>query len=72
MFVENKLINVKNKAKIRNRYYQVPHLTRDTIWESDENIRKHHTQDYQEVSPFSAGDHNVAMNRQDRIIETNV
>ena len=30
------------KAKIRNRYNQVPHLTRDTIWESDktqENIK---------------------------------
>ena len=34
---------VKKKAKIRNRYNQVPHLTRDTIWESDKNTRKHHT-----------------------------
>ena len=25
------------KAKIRNRYNQVPHLTRDTILESDKN-----------------------------------
>ena len=35
------LIKVKRKAKISNRYNQVQHLTRDTIWESDkihENI----------------------------------
>ena len=34
-------INVRKKAKIRNRYNQVPHLTPDTLWESDktqENI----------------------------------
>ena len=32
----------KEKAKIRNRYKQVPHLKRDTIWESDKNTWKHH------------------------------
>ena len=32
-------IKVK-KAKIRSRYNQVPHLTRDTIWENDKNTRK--------------------------------
>ena len=26
---------VKNKAKISNRYNQVPHLTQDTAWKSD-------------------------------------
>ena len=26
---------VKKKTKIWNQYNQVPHLTRDTIWESD-------------------------------------
>ena len=34
-------INVRKKTKIRNRYNQVPHLTPDTVWESDktqENI----------------------------------
>ena len=34
-------LKVRKKAKIRNRYNQVPHLIRDTIWESDktqENI----------------------------------
>ena len=61
------LIKVKKKAQIRNRYNQVPHLTRDTIWESDKthrNITVH--------SPFPAGDHKAARNRQDSIIKTNV
>ena len=34
-------IKVRKKAKIRNRYNDIPHLTQDTIWESDktqENI----------------------------------
>ena len=31
----NNRSKVKRKAKIRNRYNQIPHLTRDTIWESD-------------------------------------
>ena len=26
-------IEVRKKAKIRNRYNQIPHLTKDTIWE---------------------------------------
>ena len=57
------------KAKIRNRYNQVPHLTRDTIWESDKNTRKYHTKESQEVSLFPAGDHKAARNRQDSIIK---
>ena len=28
-------IKVRKKAKIRNRYKQVPHLTHDNVWESD-------------------------------------
>ena len=64
-------LEVKKKAKIRNRYNQVQHLTRDTIWESDKNTRKHHTQESQEVSPFPAGDHKAARNRYDSIIKTN-
>ena len=61
-------LKVKMKAKIRNRYNQLPHLTRDTIWESDRNTRKHHSQESQDVSPFPAGDHKAARNRQDSII----
>ena len=63
---------VKKKAKIKNRYNQVPHLTRDTIWESDKNTRKHRIQESQEVSRFPAGDDKAARNRQDSIIKTNV
>ena len=33
MLVSNLI--VRNEAKIRNRYNQVPHLTQDTTWESD-------------------------------------
>ena len=53
---------VSKEAKINNWYHQVPHLTQDTIWESDKNTIKHHTQESQEVSP---GDHKAAMNRQE-------
>ena len=45
-------IKVKQRAKPRNRYNQVPQLTRDTIWESENN-----TQESQGTSHFPAGDH---------------
>ena len=32
-------LKVKKRAKIRNRYNQVPHMARVTIWESDKNTR---------------------------------
>ena len=47
---------VTKKAKIRNQYHQVPHLTQDTTWEMVKNTRKHYIQESQEVSPFLAGD----------------
>ena len=68
---DNLSSTVKKKAKRRNLYNQVPHLTKDTIWESGKNTRKHHTQESQEVSPFPAGDHKAARNRQDIITNTN-
>ena len=37
----NELYKVRKMAKIRNRYNQVPHLTRDTTWESDKKHNKH-------------------------------
>ena len=58
---------VRKKANIRNRYIQVLQVTRDTIWESDKNTRKHHTQENRGISPFQAGDHKAARNRQDSI-----
>ena len=30
-------VDKSKKAKIRNRYNKVPHLTQDTIWECDKN-----------------------------------
>ena len=44
---------------------QVPHLTQDTLWESD-NTGTHHIQESQEVSPSPAGDHKAVMNRRER------
>ena len=65
--VELESNKVKTKAKIRNPYNQITHLTQDTIWESDTNTRKHRIQESQEVSPFSAGDHKAARKRHDSI-----
>ena len=39
----------------------VPNLILDTTRESGKNTRKHHTQESQEISPFPAGDHRVAI-----------
>ena len=49
-------IKVKQRAKTRNGYNQVPQPTRDTIWESDK-IQENTTHKSQEISPFPAGDH---------------
>ena len=53
---------VRKRAKIRNRYNQVPHLTQDTngkVTSSQLDI----TNDSQEVSPFPAGNHKATINR---------
>ena len=36
---------VRKAVKIRIRYNQVPHLTQDTTWKSDNNTIKHHKQE---------------------------
>ena len=59
-------------TKIRNRYNQAPHLTRDTIWESDKNTRKHNTQESQEVTPLPTGGHTAVRNRPDSKRNTNM
>ena len=49
-------IKVIKRAKIRNRYNQVPHLTQDTngkVTHSQLDI----TNEIEEVSPFPAGGH---------------
>ena len=52
---------VRKKARVRSRYNQVPHLSQDTKWESNK-ITINITIKSQEVSPFPAGNHMVAMN----------
>ena len=49
-------LTLKQRTKTRNRYSQVPQLTRDTIWESDK-IQENTTHKSQEISPFPAGDY---------------
>ena len=46
------MLKVRKKEKIRNRYSQVPHLTQNTIWES-EKAQEHITN----ISLFLAGHH---------------
>ena len=36
-------VRVRKLAKIRNSYNQVPHLTKDTTWESDKNNKTSQT-----------------------------
>ena len=68
-FVQQMMLmgKVRKKARIRNRYDQVPQL--DTLWESDKNIRK---QGSQVASPFPTGNQKAARNRHDSIALTNL
>ena len=59
------IFKIRKKAKIRNQYNQTPRLTQDTICVCDKYTIKHHIQESQDVSPFPAGDHKAAMNRQE-------
>ena len=61
----------KENAKIRNLNTLVSHLTQNTIWESDKNTRKNHIKEIQEATPFPAGDHKAARNRQYSMTKTN-
>ena len=45
------------------------HLTQETIWESDKNSKKLSNTNSQEVSCFSAGDHEAARNIQDSMAD---
>ena len=55
-------IKVSKGAKIRNRYNQVPHMTKDTNGKVT-NSKLDTTNESQEVSPFQAGDHKAHINR---------
>ena len=50
------------KAKIMNQYNEVPYLNWDTIYRK---VTKPQGNITQMVSPFPAGDHKAARNRQD-------
>ena len=61
-YKENILCKVSKGAKIRNRYSQVPHLTQGTSGKVT-NSQLDTTNESQEVSPFTAGDHKAHINR---------
>ena len=61
------VIKVSKDAKIRNRYNQVQHLTQDTNGIVT-NSQLDTTNESQEVSPFSAGDHKSHINRRHKCI----
>ena len=54
-------VEVRKRAKIRNRYNQVPHLTQDTNGKVTSQLDI--TSESQEVSHFPAGDHKASTNR---------
>ena len=56
------MVKVNKGAKIRNRYNQVPHLTKDSNGKVT-NLQFDTTKESQEVSPFPAGDHKPHINR---------
>ena len=56
------LIKVSKGAKIRNRYNQVPHLTKNTNGKVA-NSQLDTIIESREVSPFPAGDHKAHINR---------
>ena len=49
------ILKVRERAKIKNRYNEVPHLTQDTNGKVT-NSQLDITNESQEVSPFPAGD----------------
>ena len=61
-YIKHYLNKVSKGAKIRNRYNQVPHLTQNTNGKVT-NSQLDTTNESQEVSPFTAGDHKAHINR---------
>ena len=64
-------MKVRKKTEIRNRYNQVPHLTKDIVWETNKNTTKRHIQESQDASPVPAGDHKAARHRQYNMAKAN-
>ena len=67
----DQLDKVRKKANIGNRYNQLPHLARDTIWESGKTTKKTPNTGEPRYQPFQAGDHKAERNRQDIMTNTN-
>ena len=59
-----RVYKVRENAKIRNRYNQIPHLTQDAMCECDKKT-KNMTKS-QKVSPFPTGDHKATIKRHHR------
>ena len=62
VYLFGKIVKVSKGVKIRNRYNQVPHLTKDTNGKVT-NSQLDTTNESQDVSPFPAGDHKAHINR---------
>ena len=62
MILKSCKVHVSKGEKIRNRYNQVPHLTKD-INGKVTNSQLDTTNEVQESSPFPAGDHKARINR---------
>ena len=60
---------VRKKAHIRNRYNQIPHLTNDTIWESEKTQENITHKRAKKTAFFPTGDHKATRNRQDSMAE---
>ena len=62
VYLFGKIVKVSKGVKIRNRYNQVPHLTKNTNGKVT-NSQLDTTNESQDVSPFPAGDHKAHINR---------
>ena len=58
-------VHKRKRTKIRNRYNQVPHLTQDINGKVINSLLDI-TNQSQEASPFTAGDHKPSKNRRAR------
>ena len=63
---------VKSKEEGQDQESILSSTTTDTGYHmvSDNNTRRHHIQENQEVSPFPADDHKAEMNRQESMTDT--
>ena len=59
---------ILSEDDISNTDLTMPLPVDNQVRESDKNNRKHNSQESKEVSPFPAGDHKAARNRQGSII----